>query len=85
MERIPPQKLIAEAVAPLVIKAKSPLISVIYKPAPTPIKSVTYIVTILESPGFAPTGRKGISGMRRCSRKPSTRARAPLIPRKATR
>jgi hypothetical protein len=80
---IPPERLITEAVKPLVIRAKTPFITVIEIAPGKPIVEATSIVTTLESPGFAPTGRKGISGISILSRKESTRLSAAIIPRKA--
>ena len=59
MLRIPPERLISIAVIPLVTPAKSPLMIVIKNAYPDPAQLAMNIVTMLESPGFAPGGKPG--------------------------
>ena len=63
-EKRPPERLMAPAVAPLVMKTKDALIKVIIKPCESPKESRAKRVMIFESPGLAPGGRKVKVGKR---------------------
>ena len=59
----PPEKLIKNAVNPLVISTKADFATVTYKAEEKPKPSIAVIVTIFASPGFIPgiiNGRSGI-------------------------
>lgn len=83
-ERTPPQRLIAPATAPLVMKAKSAFNAVIYKAPKSPEKLAANIVTIFERPILAPAGKNGNSGKSAPSKRLSTSASAPRMPKSET-
>jgi len=56
--------LITKAVKPLVAKVKSDFVTVIISASGRPNVPAANMVIMFENPGFAPGGRKGISGMR---------------------
>ena len=80
-ESKPPAKLNKKATPPLVIRANKAFITVIYTAPQMPEKKYAETVTIFDSPGFAPGGRKGISN--KLSKKVTAMARAPITPKKA--
>ena len=81
---VPPQRLIQKAVKPLVIPAKPAFKITIKNASGKPRAETVNIVTILESPGFAPGGRNGNAG-KSDSSQASARPCAPSMPTRAIR
>lgn len=79
----PPQRLIKNAVMPRVMPAKADFISTMNKASDMLSVDTANIVTILDSPGFAPGGKNGKAG-RSDSSHDSANASAPSIPARAT-
>ena len=79
--KIPPERLITPATAPLVTKAKRALRSAMYNAPEKPKTLPANIVTMFESPTFAPAGRKGTDGKIRFSKTLRTNESAPSKPK----
>ena len=82
--RRPPDKLIRNAVPPLVIRTKNDLNRTIISVSEHPIEDAANIITIFDRPGLAPGGKNGSEGRITFSIIESTIASAPSIPSHAT-